>query len=319
MNTQQPKSLQRSIAVKTILVAISLLALFIVWWLIDSTGRKIIATDTTAQSIIQKNTQSSVNASLQDQIEEQSDEQKQTQLFNELWSKLHNADLNSTLTAGQLLDTPGFNTLSTKQIQRLVSEAMTLMQSNELDANVFLADLSHKDKGLNFVINENTNEVTVEQSETELITTEATPEQGQVMENVRQLLRDPETAETVTAAQLLQLAEVQNLPVHLRQQLTHEVLDMLSRGELNKTTFLATPPQDEVDTTNDEEARRADTTHQQWQTFENLRTRIYSPEFQADSMLSQILTSNEYKTLPAYLREQLSEEAVKIIENNNIY
>ena len=317
MNTQNTQSSILNSKVIFVGISLTVTALFATWFVSDdsqSVNENVVSEGVSLSQ--ENNVDGAVNKVSNLNVEFTGDE-KQNQIFDDIWEKIHDPDMRNSLTARQLIDMSGFKELSAEQMQRLVTEVMALLDRNELDRDLFMTNLSDKNGIVSSLLNKSVSEDILDSSQANTVKTPATPEQAQAMEEVRQLLSNPETASTITAAELLESANVKSLPAHLRHELADEVVAMLSSGEIDRDIFLATKPSVQPDVQVDEEAMRASTTHEQWQSFGNLQSRLHDPEFKAEVMISEILTSQEYKILPEYLRAKLSAEAVAMLETNS--
>lgn len=233
---------------------------------------------------------------------------EQQRLFDELWTKLHDPKLRSTLTVKQLTATPGLGTLPMALSQRLFDEAMAMLARGELDQTVFWGRSS--------------GQVGVPQKPVVV-----TAEQRQALETIKARLRDPDFTQSLTAAKLLDMQEIRNLPAPLRQELTAEVMGMLTRGELDQSRFLAASATSGAATnktnaaapdTPDTGLGEAATTHEQWRIYQDFRARLHTPGFSTGGSLEQLLANDELQTLPAHLRRQLETEVIELVKRGQL-
>jgi len=300
-------------------LSVSIIVLFLaiaIWWFPYSMNKnsEVVVDDVEVDDIVQfkeniKKNEINLN------IETQQNDIKHNELYDNLWTKLHDPDLRDALTARQILDASGFNKLSTEQMKSLVNEVIRLLKNKELNADIFMVGFSRKDmQSIKFK-----NDIKVvepRQQKADEVLAEATPEQAQTMDDVRQILRGQKIEKSITAAELLKRPEIIALPQHLRNELAKEAIGMIARGELDSSVFLAPEEKINADVDVDEETKRSEVTYEQWQAFDEIQVKLNNTNFNADTSLSQILTSQEYKILPPYLRKKISTAVVAKLEYN---
>ena len=154
-----------------------------------------------------------------------------------------------------------------------------------------------------------------------------TAEQRQVLETIKDRLRNPGFTRSLTAAKLLDMQEVRNLPAPLRQELTAEVMGMLTRGELDRNRFLAASEISGAATnktnaaapdTPDTGPGEAATTHEQWRIYQGFLARLHTPGLLTGGSLEQLLSSDELQTLPVPLRKQLETEVIELVKRGQL-
>ncbi len=298
-----------SISIIVLLLAIA------IWWLPYSMKKNnvVIIDDVDINNIVQFK-KNKINPN----IKTQQSDLKNNELYDDLWAKLNDPELRSVLTARQILDTSGFNQLSTEQMKNLVNEVVRLLKNKELDADIFMAGFSRKDiPSIKF--KNGIKAVTSRQQKVDEILVEATPEQAQTMEYIRQILRNQEVEKSITAAELLKRPEIAALPQHLRNELAEEAIGMIARGELDGAIFLAPQEPVNIDVDEGEENKRSEVTYEQWQAFDEIQVKLNNTNFNMDTSLSQILSSQEYKILPPYLRKKISTAMMVKLEYNRNY
>ena len=233
---------------------------------------------------------------------------EQRRLFDELWAKLHDPKLRSTLTAQQLTATPGLGALPVAWLQRIFDEAMAMLARGELDRTVFWGR-SHGQVGM---------------PQKSVV---VTAEQRQTLETIKDRLRDPGFTQSLTAAKLLDMQEIRNLPAPLRQELTADVVGMLTRGELDRSRFLAASATSGAEKNTSHAAApdtadtgfgEAATTHEQWRIYQDFLARLHTPGFLTGDSLEQLLSSDELQTLPAHLRRQLEAEVIELVKRGQL-
>lgn len=307
------KNQQGIIDFKLMIAAIVLVSAVSIGWFSSSTDKETKAhvENVETQSIVQAQESTQKNE-IDSNVEVQQSNLKADKLFDDLWKKIHDPELREGLTARQILDSPEFSELSTEQMQKIVNAIVSMLKNKELDNDAFMANFSRKDSP-SFEFVNGIKEAVPGQKKEDAVLAPATPEQVQAMDTVRQLLRNQELEKPVTAAELLKMPEVLALPQHLRSELAEEAVAMIARGEIDAAVFLA-PQQEAAVVEVDEEIKRSEVTYEQWEAFDEIQTQLNGGDFNENTSLSKILTSQEYKTLPPYLREKISAAVVAKLE-----
>ena len=237
-------------------------------------------------------------------------------LFDQLLARLHDPTSRVDLSLQEIISSPGFKHLTVEQMQLLANEVMALIERGDIPKDQFMLSTGQIEASTE-----------IPNSDSTLIDNPATDEDRQSITNLKARLRDPEYARTLTARKMLSMPEVTALPAELRQELANEVMQMLSRGELDQASFLAPAitPSDHsqqniaMPTTQDGTGDMPPaTTHEQLQTYENLRSRLHDPTLLETKSIDTILPAAQLKTLPSHLHRQLISEASEMAERGEL-
>lgn len=153
------------------------------------------------------------------------------------------------------------------------------------------------------------------------------------LERIKSYLRDAGFRQVVTAQQLSDMPEVQNLPKELRRQLLNEVMDMLRRGELDQKIFLAQSenfqpvsqgnaggiqPANPDLSAAQQAAPEAAPTPAQLQAAESVRSQLRDPRVASSLTMQQLQAMPETQDLPSSLRQQLVSEVMGMLQRGEL-
>ncbi len=238
-------------------------------------------------------------------------EAKQQLLFDVIWEQLHDPSLRDSLSARELIATPGFKDLPDHLMQRLVDEAMLLLRNGDLPQSFMAPAGNTGSEATNMVISEGVLETLAQNTAGLKVAETVTREQRQTFDAIVQGMADPSYRESLTARGMLASPKIQALPASLRQELTGQIMAMVGRGELDAKRFFAADPSAEkpeveisLNTVSLEEVQA--TTHEQWQVYEDLKAQLHNPDYLAKANLNDFLATPGVDSLPSFLRAELA-------------